>query len=220
MDTQNVYDALREISVLNRPYSVVRSEGATFQIITAPGHYFHLEDKEKEKHRELQEILIALNFEKYKTRFKSEIQEIFNRLDNVQLPKDKKGEFYDKLKTILNRLESCKISTPDRGLILDSVKKDIGLVRGEIDREITNEELRQQGEERFKREQLRISFFRGLLERESIANILGSIMLVLLIPFLVFVALANNSDRALTIVENIVLILTGFFFGQQQTRKN
>jgi hypothetical protein len=48
LDTQNVYDALREISVLNRPYSVIKSEGATFQIITTPGHYFHLEDKEKE----------------------------------------------------------------------------------------------------------------------------------------------------------------------------
>jgi len=103
---------------------------------------------------------------------------------------------------------------------MDSVKKDIGLTREEIDREITNEELRQQGEERFKREQLRISFFRGLLERESIANILGSIMLASMIPFLIFVALTNNSDRALTILENIALILTGFFFGQQQTRKS
>jgi hypothetical protein len=220
LDTQNVYDALREISVLNRPYSVIKSEGATFQIITTPGHYFHLEDKEKEKYRELQGILIELNFEKHKGRFKSEIQEIFYRLDNVNFLKGKKSEFYDKLKRILNRLESCKISTPDRGLIMDSVKKDIGLTREEIDREITNEELRKQGEERFKREQLRISFFRGLLERESIANILGSIMLASMIPFLIFVALTNNSDRALTILENIALILTGFFFGQQQTRKS
>jgi len=220
LDTQNVFDALREISVLNRPYSVIKSEGETFQIITTSGHYFHLEDKEKEKYRELQGILIELNFEKYKGKFKSEIQEVFHRLDNINLPKDKKGEFYDKLKRALDRVETCKISTPERGLILVSVQKDIGLIKEEIDREINNEELRKQGEERFKHEQLRISFFRSLLERESIANILGSIMLASMIPFLIFVALVNNSDRALTIVENIALILTGFFFGQQQTKKN
>jgi hypothetical protein len=220
LDTQSVFDALREISILNRPYSVIKSEGEIFQIITTPGHYFHLENKDKEKYRELQGILIELNFEKYKDRFKSEIQGLLNRLDNANFPKDKKGEFYDELKTALHRLETCKISTPDRGLILGAIQKDIVLIREKIDREITNEELRKQGEERFKREQLRISFFRGLLERESIANILGSIMLASMILFLIFVALTDDNDRALTIIENIVLILTGFFFGQQQTKKS
>jgi hypothetical protein len=37
-------------------------------------------------------------------------------------------------------------------------------------------------------------------------------MLASMIPFLIFVALTNNSDRALTILENIALILTGFLF--------
>jgi|GEM_PF-6820178 len=211
-------DALREISLLDRPYSIRETENEEFEIIKVPGSSVYLGEQDRSDYVELRKVLLEFNFNDDKNKLKKQIRDLFGKLEGV--PIDKREKISRALKGLSKRLEQCSTSMRSKGFIFDKLKKDIERSDSEIDREIQDESLRKQGEERLKREQLRLDFFRQLLERESIANIVGSFMLVVMIAFLIFIVASTGNQRALTIIENIILILTGFFFGQQQARKD
>ncbi len=185
--------ALREISIATRPNSNISVE-------------------QREAYKKLKPVLLTeiLNAERAET--ERRIGQLRQNLQKIGIPNEK----VQQIELELDSIQKLDKSIPSSEQNIEARRlgnEEINRWMGELEKQIKQEELFA------KRVERQLNFYKRMTEKESVTTVLGSIILLIL-TFALVIGKFSNINQDWKIIENGFLILLGFFFGQQQSKKD